>query len=64
MIEAIVAVDENWGIGHNNELLVHIPEDMKFFKFVTTGNKLIIVSNLSLKVYLIFLIFLYCNFST
>lgn len=42
MIEAIVAVDENWGIGHNNELLVHIPEDMKFFKFVTTGNTIII----------------------
>ena len=25
----IVAVDENWAIGYNNELLVSIPDDMK-----------------------------------
>lgn len=35
MISAIVAVDENWGIGSNNQLLVHIPEDMKHFKALT-----------------------------
>lgn len=28
----IVAVDENWAIGYNNELLVSIPDDMKFFR--------------------------------
>lgn len=38
MISAIVCVDENWGIGSNRDLLVHIPEDMKFFKEKTTGN--------------------------
>ena len=37
MIAAVVAVDENWGIGRNNELLVHIPEDLKNFKKLTTG---------------------------
>lgn len=37
MIKAIVAVDKNWGIGKNNDLLFHIPEDMKFFKVATSG---------------------------
>ena len=39
MISAIVAVDENWGIGFNGGLLEKIPEDMKFFKDLTIGNK-------------------------
>lgn len=38
MISAIVAVDENWGIGFNGELLEKIPEDMKHFKELTTNN--------------------------
>ncbi len=33
----IAAVDRNWGIGMNNKLLVRIPQDMKFFKEMTTG---------------------------
>ncbi len=33
----IVAVDQNWGIGHQNRLLVSIPEDMKFFRNETNG---------------------------
>ena len=33
----IVAVDENWGIGYQNKLLVSIPEDMKFFRSETSG---------------------------
>ena len=37
----IVAVDENWGIGHDNELLVHIPEDMKMFRKKTINNVVI-----------------------
>ena len=41
MISAIVAVDENWGIGFNGELLEKIPEDMKFFKNKVEGNFLI-----------------------
>ena len=35
MISAIVAVDENWGIGFNGELLETIPEDMKQFHLLT-----------------------------
>ena len=38
MIAAIVAVDENWGIGYNGDLLEHIPEDLKYFKSLTTGH--------------------------
>lgn len=33
----IVAVDKNWAIGKNNELLVRIPADQKFFRETTTG---------------------------
>ena len=35
MISAIVAVDENWGIGFNGELLEKIPEDIKQFRLLT-----------------------------
>ena len=38
MIAAIVAVDANWGIGYNGDLLEYIPEDLKYFKTLTTGN--------------------------
>lgn len=34
----VAAVDPFWGIGKDNELLYHIPEDMKFFRELTTGN--------------------------
>ena len=32
MIAAIVAVDNNWGIGFEGQLLEHLPPDMKYFK--------------------------------
>ncbi len=38
MISIIVAVSEDLGIGKDNELLWHIPEDLKRFKKMTTGN--------------------------
>lgn len=38
MINAIVAVDNNWGIGYNGNLLEHIPEDLKYFKELTSNN--------------------------
>lgn len=41
MISAIVAVDNNWGIGYNGELLEKIPEDMKYFKELTTNSVVI-----------------------
>ena len=33
----IASADRNWAIGKNNELLVRVPEDMKFFLFFSTG---------------------------
>lgn len=36
-MNCIVAVDKNWAIGKNNDLLVKIPMDQKFFRETTTG---------------------------
>ena len=33
----IACVDNNWAIGKNNQLLVKIPADMKFFRETTVG---------------------------
>ena len=33
----VVAADQNNGIGNNNELLCHLPDDLKYFKKLTTG---------------------------
>ena len=33
----IANVDINWAIGKNNQLLIKIPADMKFFRETTTG---------------------------
>lgn len=37
-VSLIVAMDKNHGIGKNNDLLWHLPEDMKFFRTQTTGH--------------------------
>ena len=44
-MKLIVAVDSNWAIGSGNELLFHIPEDMKRFKAFTTGNTVVMGYN-------------------
>jgi dihydrofolate reductase len=41
MISAIVAVDNDWGIGFNGDLLEHIPADLKYFKALTSGNTVV-----------------------
>ena len=41
----IVAVDERWGIGKNNDLLFHVPEDMKFFRSMTLGKTVVCGKN-------------------
>jgi dihydrofolate reductase len=41
MISIIVAVSDDWGIGKDNELLWHISEDLKRFKSLTTGKRII-----------------------
>lgn len=44
-MQAIVAIDNNWGIGYKNELLFHVPEDMKFFKEKTLGKVVVMGKN-------------------
>lgn len=44
-MKAIACVDMNWAIGKDNKLLFHIPEDMKFFKKMTTNNVVIMGNN-------------------
>lgn len=38
----IVAVDQNWAIGCQNELLVRISADLKRFKAITTGHPVLL----------------------
>ena len=40
-MNVIAAVDACWGIGKNNQLLVSIPADMKFFRSKTMGKVLV-----------------------
>ena len=41
MASLIVAVAQNWAIGKNNDLLWHLPKDLKFFKEKTLGHYVI-----------------------
>lgn len=41
-MNAIVAVDNNWGIGSKNKLLVTIPNDQKFFRSETIGKVVVL----------------------
>ncbi len=41
MISLIAAVDEDFGIGKNNDLLCHLSEDLKFFKEKTLNKTII-----------------------
>ena len=38
----IVAVDKNWAIGKKGQLLVHIPEDMRNFRYLTDGKVIVL----------------------
>jgi dihydrofolate reductase len=44
-ISIIVAIAENFAIGKNNNLLFHLPNDLKRFKEITTGHSLIMGRN-------------------
>lgn len=39
---AIVAVDENWGIGNRGRLLAHVPADLRRFKALTMGHPVVL----------------------
>ena len=41
MIKILVAFDENRAIGKNNELIWHLPADLKRFKSLTTGHVIV-----------------------
>ncbi len=41
-MNAIVVVDENWNIGREGGLLVHLPGDLKYFKKRTYGKTVVI----------------------
>lgn len=41
IITIIVATDQNNGIGASNQLMWHLPADLKFFKQTTTGHAII-----------------------
>lgn len=47
-MKSIVAVDRNWGIGKNNDLLFRISADMRYFK-QSTINKIIVMGSNTLK---------------
>ena len=40
-ISIIVAIAEDFAIGLNNDLLCHLPDDLKRFKQITTGHQII-----------------------
>ena len=44
-ISIIVAIAENFAIGKNNDLLFHLPNDLKRFKEITSGKTIIMGRN-------------------
>lgn len=40
-MKLIVCASNNWGIGRGNNLLFHLPQDMKFFRETTSGGVVI-----------------------
>lgn len=44
-MNAIVVVDEQWGIGKNNDLLFRLKKDMAFFRQMTTGKVIVVGAN-------------------
>ncbi|MBC7412390.1 MAG: dihydrofolate reductase [Bacteroidia bacterium] len=44
-ISLVVAFDNNFAIGNNNDLLWHLPNDLKHFKALTTGKTIVMGRN-------------------
>ena len=40
-MDLIAAADRNWAIGKDGGLLCHLPEDLKYFKKMTTGKTVV-----------------------
>lgn len=45
IISVIAAIDSNYAIGRQNNLLCHLPNDLKYFKSVTQGHSVIMGRN-------------------
>ncbi|MBQ9729192.1 MAG: dihydrofolate reductase [Clostridia bacterium] len=45
MIKAIVHADKEWGIGKGNDMMFSLPEDMRFFREITTGHTVVMGGN-------------------
>src|SRR3989339_1909435 len=45
MISIIAAIDKNRALGYQNKLLVHLPEDLAYFKKITSGHPVIMGQN-------------------
>lgn len=41
-MNSIVVVDQNWAIGKDNDLLVHLPGDLKYYREKTIGKVIVI----------------------
>lgn len=41
MLSIIVAIDNHYGIGRDNQLLCHLPNDLKHFKQITEGHTIV-----------------------
>ena len=41
-MNCIVVVDQNWAIGKDNDLLVHLPGDLKYYREKTIGKVIVI----------------------
>jgi dihydrofolate reductase len=41
IINIVAIIDEHSGLGHNNQLLCHLPADLKYFKELTLGKPVI-----------------------
>lgn len=47
-MKAIVAVDQNWGIGYQGKLVISLPEDMEYFRNTTSG-KMVVLGSATLR---------------
>ncbi|KTC87095.1 dihydrofolate reductase [Legionella brunensis] len=45
IVSLVAAMDENYGLGKDNQLLCHLPADLKHFKAITMGKPIIMGKN-------------------
>lgn len=45
MLSIIVAIGKNYEIGRKNQLLCHLPDDLKYFKKITAGHTVMMGEN-------------------